>query len=95
MSNSRLNESDYAIALMTGDDYGGLRGEGAKKRMRQNVVLELGMFMNKSRKHVSLIVEEGIEIPSDLHGMAYHPTDNWRDGIKKDLRKAGFTVNES
>jgi predicted nucleotide-binding protein len=62
------NECSSAIILMTGDDalrYGGVRA-------RQNVIHELGFFQGKyGRNRVILLVEEGLELFSNISGIVY------------------------
>ncbi len=59
---------EFAAILLTGDDVtrdGGLRA-------RQNVVHEVGFFQGLlGRSKVVLIVEKGVEIPSNLSGLFY------------------------
>lgn len=59
---------EFAAILLTGDDTtrdGGIRA-------RQNVVHEIGFFQGRlGRSKVVLIVEKGVEIPSNLSGLFY------------------------
>jgi predicted nucleotide-binding protein len=62
------NECSSAIILMTGDDT--LRDGGI--RARQNVIHELGFFQGKcGRNNVILLVEEGLELFSNISGIVY------------------------
>jgi predicted nucleotide-binding protein len=62
------NECSSAIILMTGDD--SLRDGGV--RARQNVIHELGFFQGKyGRNRVILLVEEGVELFSNISGIVY------------------------
>lgn len=60
----------YAIVLATPDDEGKAKNEATlKKRVRQNVVLELGMFLSKlGRERVAILLKESedFEKPSDI-----------------------------
>jgi predicted nucleotide-binding protein len=59
-------ECSSAIILMTGDDT--LRDGGV--RARQNVIHELGFFQGKyGRNNVILLVEEGLELFSNISGI--------------------------
>jgi hypothetical protein len=64
---------DAAIALVTPDDLGGLRDEGAtglNGRARQNVWVEVGWFWGRlGRARTLLLGKKGIEVPSDLSGL--------------------------
>lgn len=63
---------DYAIITLTPDDVGALKGEKLRNRSRQNVIFELGQFIGKvGRKKVCLLIEEDVELPSDLRGIGY------------------------
>lgn len=64
----------YAIALLTSDDEARRRGsdDPLTPRARQNVILELGMFLSLlGRSRVRMLKHPGIEIPSDLSGIIY------------------------
>ena len=60
---------DGAIALVTGDDVGGL-GDGTEplaRRARENVWVEVGWFWGRrGRSKLLLLVKDGANIPSDL-----------------------------
>ena len=61
-------ECSSAIILMTGDDK--LRDGGV--RARQNVIHELGFFQGRyGRDKVILLVEEGVELFSNISGIVY------------------------
>ncbi len=66
-------ESDrcsYAVVVMTGDD----ETPGDAPRARQNVMHEIGFFQGKfGLPSVSLLYEEGTEVPSNIHGLVYIP----------------------
>lgn len=64
---------DTAIVLLTPDDLqaGDLSGR-EKWRARQNVILELGWFMNRFGRTGVIVVHRGeVELPSDLLGVLY------------------------
>jgi len=88
----------FAIVLLTDDDEGKSKTEiDLKNRARQNVVLELGYFIGKlGRKRVLPLYSEGVELPSDIHGLLYvqlDKTDNWKFSIVKELKAAGYSVD--
>ncbi len=80
----------YAIVLITGDDVGGKPGEEPKPRARQNVILELGYFWGRlGRGHVCALYEPGVELPSDLGGLARVEFDKvgaWKYQVARELR---------
>ena len=48
------------------------------------------------RRNVTILYENGVELPSDIAGVAYYeldPRGAWRTGLLGDLKAAGFTVN--
>ena len=76
-------ESDlcsYAVVVMTGDD----RVQDGASRARENVMHEIGYFQGKfGLVNVCLLHEEGVNIPSNIHGLVYIP-------FPKDLVRAAF-----
>jgi len=59
---------EFAAILLTGDD---MTRDGGR-RARQNVIHEVGFFQGRlGRSKVVLIVEKGVEIPSNLSGLFY------------------------
>lgn len=92
------SSSSFAVVLLTGDDEGGSKDEGnTKPRARQNVILELGYAMAAlGRRRVAILYQEGVEIPSDILGLAYYELDSkgaWKTQIAGELRAAGFDVD--
>ena len=90
----------YACVLLTPDDEGHRMGHpGEKKpRARQNVVLELGMFLSTlGRKRVAILHKGDVELPSDIHGLVYIPFTNHVSEVKPrlaaELQEAGFHIN--
>lgn len=67
------NESDFAIVLLTPDDWGYRSSEtdtDKQPRARQNVILEAGMALAKlGSERVAMIKRGALEIPSDLEGL--------------------------
>ena len=90
----------FAVVLFTADDEGyALRDGRAKscKRARQNVVFELGYLLAKlGKRRVRVLVEEGVEIPTNYSGMLYIPLDPdraWRTSLVRELRLSGINLN--
>ncbi len=88
----------FAIILLTDDDEGKAKNQiELQKRARQNVILELGYFIGKlGRERVLPLYSEGVELPSDIHGVLYVPIDkmsNWKFSIVKELKAAGYKVD--
>lgn len=91
----------FAVILLTPDDVGASKaaqaaGEPLNDRARQNVVFELGYFIGKlGRPHVCAL-HEGVEIPSDLHGLVYVPYDAggvWRYHLAKEMKASGMDID--
>lgn len=84
-----------AICLFTADDYGRAKKDSSDTpRARQNVVLETGYFMGKlGRDHVAILADKVIEMPSDLSGVVYTDTVNWKIDLLKELKAMGYTVD--
>lgn len=95
----RHDDVTFAVVLMTADDIGGTKSAtpALKDRARQNVILELGYFMGKiGRKHVCVLYEKGVELPSDYYGVVYIEIDDrgaWRYALGKELKEAGLQVD--
>ena len=41
----------------------------------------------------SILVDKGIEIPSDLQGVVYTGTDSWEFGLLKELKSMGYSID--
>lgn len=91
----------YAIVLATPDDDGKAKSETAyKSRVRQNVVLELGMFLAKlGRERVAILLKEAadFEKPSDIQGLVYIPFQNKVDEVAisliRELSRLGYKID--
>lgn len=84
-----------AICLFTADDVGkGKKEEKDNIRARQNVVFETGYFIGKlGRKNIVIVSESGIELPSDLQGVVYTNTLEWKFSLLKELRAIGYQID--
>jgi predicted nucleotide-binding protein len=90
----------YACVLLTPDDQGYPAGkpEQVRLRARQNVVLELGMFLVRlGRKRVAILHKGELELPSDINGLIYIRFEKRVDEVKErlgaELQDAGFQIN--
>jgi predicted nucleotide-binding protein len=58
---------------------------------------QLGLFIGiLGRERVSIIHDEGIELPSDINGLLYtshDPSGNWRLSIAKEMKAGGISVD--
>ena len=64
------SKCSYAVIVMTGDD----QISENERRTRENVMHEIGFFQGKfGLSNVCLLYEEGTNIPSNIHGLAYIP----------------------
>ena len=87
---------DFAVVLLTADDKGKANnGKSYNSRARQNVIFEMGYFVGKlSRGHVFLLLEAGVEEPSDLEGIVYTSlSDNWKIKLFKELQDCGYKID--
>jgi hypothetical protein len=69
----KLNEESrkckFAVIVMTGDDIA-----GDQVRARENVMHEIGFFQGRyGLENIVLLHEEGVNIPSNIHGLVYIP----------------------
>lgn len=91
----------YAIILATPDDEGKAKSESSyKSRVRQNVVLELGMFLAKlGRNRVAILWKEAtdFEKPSDIQGLIYIPFKDKVDDVSvsliRELSRQGYKID--
>lgn len=99
------SDVDFAIALYTPDDIGGVKGselKGLRPRARQNVVFEHGYFTAKlGRKNVLVLLYDDtekitFEMPGDIDGIIYVPFDNkngWEEKVRQALKLSGYKVD--
>ena len=92
----------FGIVLATPDDIGYAKGnESAKKyRVRQNVILELGMLLSKiGRKRVAILLSqaEDMESPSDIQGLLYIPfkenVEETKLSLAKEMNSNGYKID--
>jgi len=90
----------YACVLLTPDDEGHPIGQPREKKLRarQNVILELGMFLVRlGRKRVAILHKGNLELPSDISGLIYIKFNRRVDEVKErlgaELQEAGFPIN--
>ena len=92
------SDVSFAVVLLTPDDMGAVvSSTRLAPRARQNVILELGYFIGKlGRSRVCALYVEGVEIPSDIHGVLYVPYDDsqgWRLKLASEIRSVGIAVD--
>ena len=94
-------DGGYAIVLATPDNEGKAKTEETyKSRVRQNVVLELGMFLSKlGREKVAILLKEAIDFEklSDIQGLIYIPFQNKVDEVSisliRELTRQGYVID--
>ena len=92
-------EVGFTIVLLTPDDVGKSKDEadGPNPRARQNVILELGYFLcGLGRERVCVLYKEGVELPSDIHGILYLLMDDsngWQLKLGQEMQEAGLPVD--
>jgi predicted nucleotide-binding protein len=95
----RTSPVAFSVVLLTCDDkaYPISDTSSLKSRARQNVVFELGYFIGKlGRKKVCALYTEGVELPSDYHGVVYIPFDTagaWRLLLARELKASGLDID--
>jgi predicted nucleotide-binding protein len=64
-------------------------------RSRQNVLFELGITIGHlGREKVRVLYEEGVELPTDIHGLVYIPlNDQWKKKLQRELRAADIIID--
>ena len=88
---------DFAVALLTPDDVGGLSDSELQPRARQNVIFEFGYCIGKfGRGRVVALLKGDPEIPSDYSGVLYITLDEgegWRLKLAQEMKSAGLNVD--
>lgn len=89
---SEIDRVKFGIVLYTADD----TTDSGVKRARQNVVFEHGFLVGRlGRDRVCVIMDEGIEKPSDNDGIVYIPRQTWKYDVANELIAAGFSVDKN
>lgn len=98
----QMSKVDFGIVLATPDDIGYAKGNEDKKkyRVRQNVVLELGMLLARlGRSKVAILRSqaEDMDNPSDIDGLLYIPfkenVEETKVSLAKEMRNNGYTID--
>ena len=90
---------DYAIVLLTPDDLGHPvdEPENVKHRARQNVIMELGLFIGSlGRNRVCALYKGELELPSDYDGVVYQRMDEgdgWKLPLAREIKEAGIEID--
>jgi predicted nucleotide-binding protein len=86
----------FAVILLTPDDQVFASGK-EEGRARQNVILELGLFIALlGRDNVCVLYKEGAEIPSDYSGILLVEADSrggWKLPLLRELQEADIVVH--
>ena len=81
----------FAVCILSGDDevtIHGAEGDSRVRRARQNVVLELGHFWGLlGRECIAVLFERGVELPTDMAGLAWIEITDDLGKTKLDLHK--------
>lgn len=98
------NQVEFGIVLATPDDVGYAKNneDNKKYRVRQNVVLELGMLLatiGRPRVAILLSQAENMESPSDINGLIYIPfkdnVDEVALSLAKEMNRNGYNIEVS
>jgi len=88
----------FAVVLLTPDDQVvPHEGREPRGRARQNVILELGLFLGLlGRDRVCALYKSDVEMPSDYGGVLFIEWDEhgaWKYNLLRELDSAGIHVN--
>ena len=92
----------FAVILLSPDDVGAKdlpEGLELRKRARQNVILEWGLFTGKLGRHRVVVLypeTDDFELPGDYSGVLYTKYDSsgsWRLDLVRELQAAGYAVD--
>jgi predicted nucleotide-binding protein len=98
---ANASEAGFAVVILSADDEGKsvASTDPLARRARQNVVFEMGFFFGAlGRRNVAVLYEEGVELPSDVTGIAYISLDRagaWKSLVAREVKDAGIDVNLS
>jgi predicted nucleotide-binding protein len=85
----------FAVVLLTPDDVGAAKADAAnlKPRARQNVVLELGIFLGLLGRRCVCAINLGVEKPGDYDGVIYLTKDDWKSRLPIEMKAGGLPVD--
>lgn len=89
----------FAVVLLTPDDVGypANSPNDRKARARQNVILELGLFLGVlGRERVCALCKGDVDVPSDYHGVLYITMDDagsWKLKLAGEIKQAHIEVD--
>ena len=92
---------DFAVVLLTPDDVGAIATDSRnlRPRARQNVLLELGLFIGALQRHRVCALHRGnLELPSDFDGVVFVEMDSaggWKMKLVQEMEQAGLAVNRT
>jgi len=93
----KYGDVDFAVILLSPDDFGGLEGDAAKPRARQNVLLELGYFFGRLRRNKLAVLMKGeVEFPSDFAGVvwkSFEPSGAWQTWLAREINASGIPID--
>lgn len=92
------SEVGFAVVLLTPDDLGSsVTDTEQNRRVRQNVIFELGFFAGRlGRGRVCLLRKGDVEMPSDLFGVVYTEMDSaegWKAKLVNELKAAKLSFD--
>ncbi|MBA4420215.1 MAG: hypothetical protein C0391_03625 [Anaerolinea sp.] len=90
----RYSEVVYAVVLFSPDDR--LESDSTY-RVRQNVLIELGLFIGKlGRKKICVLKKGELDLPSDLHGLIwidFDVADGWKHKLTNEINASGLKID--
>lgn len=84
--NDVADSADYYIVILTADEE--LKNGGF--RPRPNALMEMALVLNRAPERVCVLVEDGVEMPSDYAGLVTEPLNRWKEVLPRELRNAGL-----
>ena len=83
-----------AVCLFTADDVCTDEKSNSEYRARQNVVFETGYFIGRiGRKNVIIIKGGDVSLPSDLQGVLYTESNDWKLKVLGELKSIGYDID--
>lgn len=81
-----MDSTDYCIIVLTADE-----DVAGTKRARPNATMEAGIAVMRDRRKLAILVEDGVEIPSNLSGVVHIPLrGQWGVVLIREMKAAGI-----
>ena len=81
-----IDTADYFIIVLTADE----QLTSGEYRPRPNTMIEMGRVLARDPSKVCVLVENGVDLPSDYQGLLKESLSDWERVLERELRGAGL-----